>query len=97
VSATSDGARAAAERGPLTRKWTQRQVAEACGLTQGMVACIENYRRVPARESLERLINVTGLPAEALVLPGRFLSEHPDFLTQPSTAELPRRGRRRNT
>jgi transcriptional regulator with XRE-family HTH domain len=64
--------------------WTQKQLASACGLTQGMVAHIENYRRIPIRESLERLLEVTGLPTDALVRPERFLAEHPDFLQIPS-------------
>jgi transcriptional regulator with XRE-family HTH domain len=87
---------------PLTRwrrqhGWTQRQLADACELSQATVAHIENYQRVPVRGSLERLMNVTGLPAEALVLPERFLAEHPDFLGPTSTPERMKRGRPRKS
>jgi len=61
--------------------WSQKQLAEACGLSQGMVAHIEGFRRIPLRDSLERLLDVTGLPTDALVRPERFLEAHPDFLT----------------
>ena len=45
-----------------------------------MVTHIENYLRIPMRESLEHLLAAIGLPTDALVRPERFLAEHPDFL-----------------
>jgi transcriptional regulator with XRE-family HTH domain len=70
---------------PLTRwrgnnGWSQIQLAKACHPGRGMIAHIEAYRRIPVHESLERLLDVTGLPTDALVYPKRFLAEHPDFL-----------------
>lgn len=58
---------------------TQQAVADATGLTQGMIAHIENYRHIPVRESLERLRVYTGLPTDALVRGEQFLTEQPDF------------------
>jgi hypothetical protein len=45
-----------------------------------MVSLIENGLRVPLDDKLEALLDYTGLPAEAFVLPERFLEEHPAFL-----------------
>ena len=69
---------------PLTRwrkanKVTQQALADSIGVTQSMIAHIENYRHVPAHESLERLISVTGLPTDALIRAEHFLAEQPDF------------------
>jgi transcriptional regulator with XRE-family HTH domain len=74
---------------PLTRwrnyhGWTQVELAEASGLSQSHIAAIENYQRIPIRDSLERLLDVTGLPTDALVRPERFLAAHPNFLRRPS-------------
>ena len=76
---------------PLTRwrnyhGWTQVELAEASGLSQSHIAAIENYQRIPIRESLERLLDVTGLPTDALVRPERFLAAHPNFLRRPPKA-----------
>jgi transcriptional regulator with XRE-family HTH domain len=66
--------------------WTQTQLAEACGLSHSMITHVENYRRIPLREALERLLDVTGLPTDALVRPERFLAAHPNFLRRPPKA-----------
>lgn len=58
---------------------TQHALAQAAGLTQGMIGHIENYRHIPVRESLERLRAYTGLPTDALVRGEQFLVEQPDF------------------
>jgi DNA-binding XRE family transcriptional regulator len=58
---------------------TQVQLAKATGLTQGMIAHIENYRHIPVRESLERLLAFTGIPTDAFVRGEQFLREQPDF------------------
>lgn len=58
---------------------TQQSLATATGLTQGMIAHIENYRHIPVRESLERLRAFTGLPTDALVRGEQFLTEQPAF------------------
>jgi hypothetical protein len=41
---------------------------------------VESGLRIPLDDKLEALLNYTGLPAEAFVLPERFLKDHPDFL-----------------
>jgi transcriptional regulator with XRE-family HTH domain len=58
----------------------QKDLAAACGISQGMISLIEAGLRVPLDDKLEALLDYTGLPAEAFVLPERFLEEHPDFL-----------------
>jgi transcriptional regulator with XRE-family HTH domain len=70
---------------PLTRwrqkhHYTQMQLAERCGIRQGTLARYESGTRIPRGAHLVTLLEVTGLPAEALVLPERFLEKHPDFL-----------------
>jgi transcriptional regulator with XRE-family HTH domain len=69
---------------PLTRwrkrqGWTQRDVAAACGLSQSMIAMVEKYERIPLRDALERLLQVTALPTDAFIRPERFLEEHPTY------------------
>jgi transcriptional regulator with XRE-family HTH domain len=59
---------------------TQAQVAEACGVTQGMVSHIEQYVRIPLGDTLERLRAYTGLSTDAFIRPERFMVEQPDFL-----------------
>jgi transcriptional regulator with XRE-family HTH domain len=58
----------------------QRDLAQACGISQGMLSLVESGLRIPLDDKLEALLNYTGLPAEAFVLPERFLKDHPDFL-----------------
>jgi transcriptional regulator with XRE-family HTH domain len=58
----------------------QRDLAQDCGISQGMLSLVESGLRIPLDDNLEALLNYTGLPAEAFVLPERFLHEHPDFL-----------------
>jgi hypothetical protein len=58
----------------------QRDLAQACGISQGMLSLVESGLRIPMDDKLEALLNYTGLPAEAFVLPERFLKDHPDFL-----------------
>jgi transcriptional regulator with XRE-family HTH domain len=71
---------------------SQTQLAELAGTTQGMIGHIERYIRIPRPDLLERLVNCTGLPTEAFVLPERFLREQPNFLR---TYGRRGRGRRR--
>jgi transcriptional regulator with XRE-family HTH domain len=59
---------------------SQDQLAEMAETTQGMISHIERYFRVPRVDIIEKLLDCTGLPAEAFVLPERFLKEYPDFL-----------------
>jgi transcriptional regulator with XRE-family HTH domain len=70
---------------PLTRwrqkhRKTQAELAQLCGIRQGTLARYESGTRIPRGTHLEKLMEVTGLPAEALVLPERFLAQRPDFL-----------------
>ena len=90
---------------PLTR-WrhhnhkTQEELAELCGIRQGTLARYESGTRSPRKAHLLTLMEVTGLPAEAFVLPQEFLQQHPNFLRpkpkarptpQPRTKLGPRR------
>jgi transcriptional regulator with XRE-family HTH domain len=59
---------------------SQTQLAELAGTTQGMIGHIERYFRIPRKALMERLVNCTGLPVEAFVLPERFVRENPNFL-----------------
>ena len=63
----------------LTDK-NQKEVAQACGITQAMVSLIEIGLRVPQGDALERLMAYTGLPLDAFVRTERFLEEQPNFL-----------------
>lgn len=69
------------------QKLLQRDVAMACGMSQATLSKIENWQRVPLGEWLERLMDYTGLPADAFVRAERFIKEHPNFLdrTHPPT------------
>jgi transcriptional regulator with XRE-family HTH domain len=59
---------------------SQEELAERTGITQGMISHIERYFRVPRVDNLKVLLEHTGLPTDAFMLPERFLAEHPDFL-----------------
>jgi DNA-binding transcriptional regulator YiaG len=59
---------------------TQAELARQCGMRQGTLARYEAGSRVPRGAALIRLMEATGLPAEALILPVRFLEQRPDFL-----------------
>jgi transcriptional regulator with XRE-family HTH domain len=59
---------------------SQDELAQACGITQGMVSHIENYRRIALGSVLEALRRVTNLPTDAFVRPRAFLQEQPNFL-----------------
>jgi transcriptional regulator with XRE-family HTH domain len=59
---------------------SQQEFADACQLSQPMVSQIESGLRVPLNAILERLLDYTGLPAEAFLLPKRFLEQNPNFL-----------------
>jgi transcriptional regulator with XRE-family HTH domain len=69
--------------------WSQPQVAEYLGVTQGMVSHYELYIRQPRLDVLRKLCELTGLSADAFIEPERFVREHPDFLR-------PRRRRRQD-
>jgi transcriptional regulator with XRE-family HTH domain len=67
------------------RAWhqiSQEALAQRCGLSQKAISAYELGTRVPRDQSLKRLVEVTGLPLEALVFPEQFLRDHPDFLMQ---------------
>ena len=59
---------------------SQQAFADACHISQPMVSQIEAGWRVPLNATLERILDYTGLPAEAFLLPERFLRDEPDFL-----------------
>jgi transcriptional regulator with XRE-family HTH domain len=81
------------------RRWrranrmTQRELAARCGVTFTTIARYEQALHFPAHAYLDRLIEVTGLPADALVRPRQFLAAHPDFLAE-WAEDVPSRGRR---
>jgi hypothetical protein len=59
---------------------SQTTLAELAGTTQGMIGHMERYFRIPRPKLLERLMDCTGLPVEAFLLPERFVLEYPNFL-----------------
>jgi transcriptional regulator with XRE-family HTH domain len=75
-----------------SRGMTQADVAQAIGVKPDTISRYEQGSRRPLGEALIKLLELTGLPANALLLPGRFIAEHPDFL-EAWASELPRRGR----
>ena len=74
-----------AQDSPL-RRWrqehgfTQAQVATACGVKISAVSRWEQGRRKPFDEALLRLMELTHIPAEALMFPVRCLEQHPTYL-----------------
>jgi|SRR5215472_10076235 len=79
------------------RRWrrqhdvTQAELARRCGMPVRTISHYEQGVHTPRGEYLERLIEQTGLSADALVRPGRFLEENPGFLAK--WADVPTRGR----
>jgi transcriptional regulator with XRE-family HTH domain len=67
---------------------SQDELAERCGVGQGMISHIERYFRVPRKSTLIKLQDYTGLPTDALMFPERFLQENPNYFRT-------KRGRRR--
>jgi hypothetical protein len=54
---------------------SQKEVADACELTQAMISFIESGKKTPWGESLERLRDFTGLPADAFLRWQRFVQD----------------------
>ena len=61
---------------------SQDQLTKMAETTQGMISHIERYFRVPRVDILEKLLDCSGLPAQAFMLPERFLPQHPNLLRQ---------------
>jgi DNA-binding XRE family transcriptional regulator len=59
---------------------SQDELAERCGVGQEMISHIERYFRAPRTNTLLKLQEFTGLPADAFVRTERFLEEQPNFL-----------------
>lgn len=82
------------------RRWrrkhelTQGCVARRCGVSINAVARWEQGRRKPTGEALLCLMALTGIPAEALIFPARYLEQHPGYLGAWASAP-PGRGRPR--
>ena len=86
------------------RRWrqkhghTQAWLAGQCGVTVGTVARWEKAEqpggRKPAGEALLCLLRVTGIPAEGVLFPERYLAENPTYLAA-WASEPQRRGRPR--
>jgi transcriptional regulator with XRE-family HTH domain len=76
-----------AQDSPL-RRWrrqqrlTQAALAQRLQLKPDTISRYEQGSRIPRGEELERLLDLTQLPADALVLPRRYLRDHPDFLVE---------------
>jgi transcriptional regulator with XRE-family HTH domain len=87
-----------AQDSPL-RRWrlkhgfTQAWIAKRCGVSVYAVTRWENGRRVPMGETLLCLMELTGIPAEGLIRPRRYLEEHSTYLA--AWASKPQRGRPR--
>jgi transcriptional regulator with XRE-family HTH domain len=68
------------------RRWrrkhgfTQGWVAKRCSVSINAVSRWEQGRRKPTGEALLCLMTLTGIPAEALIFPVRFLEQHPEYL-----------------
>jgi transcriptional regulator with XRE-family HTH domain len=84
------------------RRWrrkhgvTQEQLAQRCGVTKNTVARWEQADRIPSGPHVRRLVEITGLSADALMFPAHYLTEHPEFFAR--WAEIPpRRGRPRQS
>jgi transcriptional regulator with XRE-family HTH domain len=60
----------------------QSELAKRCQLSQQAISAYEQGIRVPRGTSLKRLLEVTGLPLEALIFPIEFLQTHPQFLEE---------------
>jgi transcriptional regulator with XRE-family HTH domain len=82
------------------RRWRRKQgisqgeLAQRCGVSVNTVARWEQADRTPSGPHMRRLTEITGLSADALLFPQRYLVEHPEFLAR--WAEIPpRRGRPR--
>jgi transcriptional regulator with XRE-family HTH domain len=58
---------------------SQDELAEHCGVGQGMISHIERYFRVPRKSTIIKLQDYTGLPTEALMFPERFLEQNPNY------------------
>jgi transcriptional regulator with XRE-family HTH domain len=82
------------------RRWrrkygvTQEQIAQRCGVSTNSIARWEQANRVPSGPHVRKLIEITGLSADALMFPERYLAEHPEFLAR-WAEQPPRRGRPR--
>src|SRR5262245_31030567 len=61
------------------RGLTQREVAEAAGLTINYVSLVENGARAPSQEGLNSLATALGVPAGWIT----FLAESPDRSAMP--------------
>jgi hypothetical protein len=62
---------------------SQMALAFRCEVSLSVISACERYQKVSQGRALATLLEVTGLPPEALTMPGRFLDEHPDFLGGP--------------
>jgi transcriptional regulator with XRE-family HTH domain len=72
---------------------SQEELGRRCQLSQKTISAYESMTRVPRGESLVRLMQVTGLPLEALIFPEAYLRDHPDFLQDRPRPGLKRRPR----
>jgi transcriptional regulator with XRE-family HTH domain len=61
----------------------QRELAQQCQLSQQAISAYEQGTRVPRGDALKRLLEVTGIPIEALIFPAEFLEQHPEFPEEP--------------
>jgi transcriptional regulator with XRE-family HTH domain len=54
---------------------SQKELAEACGISQAMISYIEWDTKLPWRDSLEKLRARTGLPLDAFLRWQQFMEE----------------------
>jgi transcriptional regulator with XRE-family HTH domain len=74
--------------------WTKAELARRIAVRVNTIARWERAEQCPRGEYLEKLLDLTGLPTDALVRPLRFLEAHPEFLADYGSLG-PRRGRPR--
>jgi transcriptional regulator with XRE-family HTH domain len=83
---------------PLRRwRWSQglsqAALARRCGLETNTISSYEQGHRRPQPSTIDKLVEVTGLTADALIYPRQYLRDHPEFLAEFAAAAPPRRGR----
>jgi transcriptional regulator with XRE-family HTH domain len=70
-----------------THRLSQQELAFRCDVTQSVISACERGLRVPQGKTFVKLLEVKGLPLEALTNLDGFLAQHPDVLGGPPSDE----------